>query len=387
MIKKATIGLLTLLAVGLAIFFFVVPQRVDRTHNFVYPGLASARASPSTARHTRFPIADMHADTLLWGRDLLERGSVGHVDVPRLIEGNIALQGFSVVTKTPRGLNIDSNRADSDNITVLAIAQRWPTATWSSLEERALYQARRLHEFARHSDSRLTIITTREDLSHYLARWNTDPTVTGGWLALEGAHALEGDLGKLDALFDAGFRMIAPAHLFDSELSGSASGVTKGGLTSLGREWVKRMEEKRMIVDLAHASSQTIDDVLAIATRPVVVSHTGVKGTCNNNRNLSDDQLQHIAAAGGLIGIGFWETATCGQDVASIVRAIRHTANLVGFDHVALGSDWDGYVATPIDSSQTAELTDALFQSGLTEDQVAKVMGGNVIRLLSQLLP
>jgi membrane dipeptidase len=387
MIKKVAIALLAFLAVGLAIFFFVIPQRVDRTHNFVYPGLAPARSVASTAQHTRWPIVDMHADALLWGRDLLERSSVGHVDVPRLIEGNVALQGFSVVTKTPRGLNIDSNRADSDNITLLAIAQRWPAATWFSLEERALYQARRLHEFARRSDGRLTIITTREDLSRYLARWNADSTLTGGWLALEGAHALEGDVGKLDALFDAGFRMMAPTHLFDSEMSGSASGVGKGGLTPMGREWIKRMEAKRMIVDLAHASSQTIDDVLAIATRPVVVSHTGVKGTCNNNRNLSDEQVQRIAAAGGLIGIGFWEMATCGQDVASIVRAIRYTANLVGFDHVALGSDWDGYVASPIDSSQTAQLTQALLESGLIEDQVAKVMGGNVIRLLSQLLP
>jgi len=155
----------------------------------------------------------------------------------------------------------------------------------------------------------------------------------------------------------------------------------------LGKEWVKRMEAMHMIVDLAHASSQTIDDVLAIAARPVIVSHTGVRGTCDNNRNLSDQQIQRIAQSGGLIGIGFWETATCGQDIASIVRAVRYAANLVGFDHVALGSDWDGYVATPIDASDTARLTDALLQSGLTEDQVTKVIGRNAIQLLSRLLP
>ncbi|MDE9553843.1 membrane dipeptidase, partial [Xenorhabdus bovienii] len=90
---------------------------------------------------------------------------------------------------------------------------------------------------------------------------------------------------------------------FDTELGGSAHGIEKGGLTAAGADMVRRMEEKSMIIDLAHASTRTIDDILAIATRPVVVSHTGVKGTCDNIRNLSDDQLRRIAAMGGLIGI------------------------------------------------------------------------------------
>lgn len=385
--KKFWIGLLAVLAIGLAAFFFVVPQVVDRSRNFVYPGSAPAAPKSVASLHARLLIADMHADSLLWGRDLTERSSVGHVDIPRLIEGNVALLGFSVVTKSPRGLNIDRNAADSDNITLLAIAQRWPPATWFSLKERALYQARRLHEFAQRSSGKLTLIKTRDDLSRYLARRQSDPALTAGWLALEGAHALEGDPGNLDVLFDAGYRVIVPTHLFDSEFAGSASGVAKGGLTASGREFLRRMEAKRMIVDLAHASSPTIDDVLALATRPVVVSHTGVKGTCDNNRNLSDDQLRGIAKTGGLIGIGLWESATCGKDIASTVRAIRYTANLVGFDHVALGSDWDGSVAVPVDASRAVQLTQALVESGLTEDQVTRVMGGNVVRLLSQLLP
>ena len=177
----------------------------------------------------------MHADTLLWNRDLNERAAVGHVDIPRLIEGGITLQGFSVVTKTPRGLNIDRNPADSDNITLLAIAQRWPPATWSSLTARALYQATRLHDFAHESNRKLTIIRTRADLSAYLERRRGNPNITAGWLALEGAHALEGRIENLDVLFDAGFRVIAPTHFFDSDLAGSASGVAAGGLTRWAR--------------------------------------------------------------------------------------------------------------------------------------------------------
>ncbi|HTT38969.1 MAG TPA: membrane dipeptidase [Burkholderiales bacterium] len=385
--KKLGIALIVVLAVAVAAFFFVIPQVVERIRNGVYPGTAPAVPQAVADLHARLLIADMHADSLLWGRDLLQRSSVGHVDIPRLIAGNVALIGFSVVTKTPRGLNIDRNAADSDNITLLAIAQRWPPATWFSLKERALYQARRMHEFARRSGGKLTLIENRDDLARYLAERRSDPERTAGWLALEGAHALEGDPSNLDALFDAGYRVIAPTHLFDSEFAGSASGVGKGGLTASGREWLRRMEAKHMIVDLAHASSQTIDDVLALAQRPVVVSHTGVKGTCDNNRNLSDNQVRAVARKGGLIGIGLWEAATCGRDVASSVRAIRYTANLVGFDHVALGSDWDGSVAAPIDAGQTVQLTQALLESGLTPDQVAMVMGGNVVRLLSQLLP
>jgi membrane dipeptidase len=385
--KKLATGFVALLAIALAVFFFVIPTWVDRKHNYVYPGSPTASVQPNGDQRSRPLAVDMHADTLLWNRDLNERATVGHVDIPRLIEGGIALQGFSVVTKTPRGLNIDRNPADSDNITLLAIAQRWPPATWSSLTARALYQATRLHDFARESNRKLSIIRTRADLSAYLERRRGDPSITAGWLALEGAHALEGRIENLDVLFDAGFRVIAPTHFFDSELAGSASGVGAGGLTALGTQWVKRMEAKRMIVDLAHASPRTIDDILALATRPVIVSHTGVKGTCDNNRNLSDDQIQRIARNGGLIGVGFWKFATCGEDVASIVRAVRYTGKLAGYDRVALGSDWDGYVPSPIDASQIGQLAEALRRSGLTEEELAKVMGGNVIRLFSQLLP
>ena len=142
-----------------------------------------------------------------------------------------------------------------------------------------------------------------------------------------------------------------------------------------------------MIVDLAHGSDQVVDDVLAMATRPVVVSHTGVRGTCDNRRNLSDDQLRAIARNGGLVGIGFWQTAVCGTDAAAIARAIRYTADLIGVDHVALGSDFDGATRTPFDASGLVKLTEALLAAGFSREDVAKVMGGNEIRFLMENLP
>ncbi|HEY0385904.1 MAG TPA: membrane dipeptidase, partial [Pyrinomonadaceae bacterium] len=208
-----------------------------------------------------------------------------------------------------------------------------------------------------------------------------------GFLGVEGAHALEGDLDNIDIFFAAGIRMMSPTHFFDNEIGGSAHGLRKGGLTELGREMIRRMEARHMIVDLAHASSATINDVLAIATRPVVVSHTGVKGTCDNTRNLSDEQLRKIAAKGGVIGIGYWETATCGRDARAIARAIRYTANLVGVEHVSLGSDFDGAVAAPFDTTGVAQITEALMAEGFNEDEIKMIMGGNALKLLMQSLP
>lgn len=379
--------LVVLVLLGAAAFFFIVPPVADSKLNPVLnppPYRASARAE---ALHKQLTIVDLHADSLLWQRDLLERNERGHVDIPRLIEGNVALQAFTIVTKTPRGLNIESNDDKSDNITLLAVAQLWPRSTWRSLKERALYQAFRLRGAANRSGENFVLIKTRGDLAAYLKRRATDPRLAAGFLGVEGAHALEGNLDNIDVFFEAGIRMMAPTHFFDNDIGGSAHGLLKGGLSAKGKEMVKRMQAKGMIVDLAHASGQVISDVLEISTKPVVVSHTGVKGTCNNARNLSDEQLRGIAKTGGLIGIGYWETAVCGRDAKAIARAIRYTANVAGVDHVALGSDFDGAVAEPFDTTGLAQITEALIAEGFTDDEIKLMMGGNAIRVLLVNLP
>ena len=165
--------------------------------------------------------------------------------------------------------------------------------------------------------------------------------MTAGLLAIEGAHALDGDPANVDVVADAGFRIMSPSHFFDNAFGGSAHGIEKGGLTDAGREMVRRMEARRMLVDVAHASVATIDDVLAMATRPVIASHTGVRGVADNARNLSDEHLRAIAATGGLVGIGFWPTACGGDDCGSIARSIRYAVDVAGSEHVGLGSDFD----------------------------------------------
>lgn len=363
----------------------VVPSTIESRINTVR---GRPNPAPRAVRlHSSLLIADLHADTLLWGRDLLKRSGRGHVDVPRLIEGNVALQAFMVVTKAPKNINMMRNSDASDMVLPLILAQRWPPLTWRSMKERALYQARRFERAASDSKGQLTWIKSANGLNAYLQRRGVNARLTAGFLGIEGAQALDGDIANLAPLFDAGFRMMSLTHFTDNSYAGSSTGVRKGGLTAEGRALIREMESRRMIVDLAHASPRTVNDILSIATRPVLVSHTGVQATCPSNRNLSDAQLKRIAAAGGLIGIAYFQGATCGADAKAVVRAIRRTANLVGIDHVALGSDFDGGVRMPFDAAGLAEITEALLSAGYSQTEIAKIMGGNTLRFLERNLP
>ncbi len=352
--KKIFLALLVIIFLVLVGIFTIVPGRLEKSLNPTIALPPYQISASAKALHQQLFVSDLHADSLLWNRNLLERATRGHVDVPRLLEGNVALQAFTIVSKSPRGLNIELNDDKSDNITLLAFVNLWPLKTLTSLKERALFQASKLHEYAANSSGKLTVIKTKADLEAYSKRREKEQGITAGWLGIEGAQVLEGKADNVDVMFDAGFRMMSPAHFFDTEISGSAHGANKGGLTELGKDIIKRMEAKKMFVDLAHASPQTIEDVLGIASRPIIVSHTGVKGTCENRRNLSDDQLRRIAKTGGVIGIGFWDTATCGTDAKAIAKAIRHAVNVAGIEHIGLGSDYDGSVTAPFDTSGVA---------------------------------
>ena len=348
------------------------------------PYRASDRAR---ALHAELWVADLHADSLLWGRDLLQRSTRGHVDVPRLIEGNVALQVLAATTQSPRHLDLDRNDDRSDDVILLALALGWPPATWRRLLPRALHLAARADAMAARSDGRLTIIRSSDDLATYEAARRDRPGVTAALLAIEGAHALDRDPANVEVVADAGYRMMGPVHFFDNAFGGSAHGVAKGGLTDAGREMVRRMEARGMLVDVAHASPATIDDVLVMAARPVVASHTGLRGVADNVRNLTDGQLRGIAAGGGVVGIGFWPTACGGEDVAAIARSISYAIDVAGTDHVALGSDFDGAVPEPFDATGLVLLTEALLEAGLDDATIGKVMGGNVRRLLADTLP
>ncbi len=384
--KRILKWVLAIAVLALTAFFALAPAMIEKANNKVAPS-AAAITSRALALHKTLTIADLHSDTLLWKRDPLERADRAHVDLPRLVDGNVALQIFASTTKSPKGQNYDSNTGETDNITLLAFAQLQPLRTWTSLLERSLWHAIKLGMAEDASKGSLRIIRTQADLASLLADRAAGKQVTGGMLSIEGLHNLEGKRANLDTLYKAGFRMAGFAHFFDSEVAGSMHGVKKGGLTPLGRQVFADMEAKGMIIDIAHSSHAAVAEMLALATRPVVSSHGGVQATCKVNRNLTDDEIKGVAKTGGVIGIGYWDAAICSSDPRAIAKAVKHVRDLVGIDFVGLGSDFDGSTTTPFDTAGLAHVTQTLIDAGFTDADIGKVMGGNVMRVLAQTLP
>lgn len=346
------------------------------------------RVPPETERlHKTLTIADLHCDAVLSNRDLLRRGKRGHVDIPRMQEGNVALQFFSIPTVAPVRVGIPWIPLDTDAMTPLLAAERWPKEALKSTRERVLYGASILRNVESRSDGMFRVIRTVADLNAFLNDRVRNPRLTAGILGVEGLHSLEGSLHAIDSFFDAGVRTAGPVHMADNDLGGCAHGRKQGGLTPFGEAVLKRMEEKSMLVDFAHASSRLLDDMLECCTRPAVISHTGLKGAHDNHRNISDDHALRIAKMGGVIGIGFFPWALGAGGLNALVNTLLYAVRLVGPEHVALGSDWDGMVLTPIDASGVVLITHLLLKRGLAETDIAKIMGGNVIRLLRETLP
>ncbi|MEY4574087.1 MAG: hypothetical protein RL251_209 [Pseudomonadota bacterium] len=373
---------LTLIGAAAIGFFGFLPGYVEGSMNAVDGQPLIKVSDEAKALHKTLNIVDLHSDTLMWNRDLGDRADRGHMDLPRLQKGNVALQLFSSVTKTPKDQNYDGNGADTDNITLLTFAQLQPVKTWRSLVERSLYHAAKRDHAVTGSDGKLQAVDMAQQIDALLAARQKDRSTVGAMLTIEGLHNLEGKAENLDRLYDAGFRMAGFTHFFDNELGGSMHGLKKGGLTPFGRDILRGMEAKGMIVDIAHLSHAGVAEVLAMAKRPVVSSHGGVQATCKVNRNLTDDEVRGVAKTGGVVGIGYWEGAICSTDPRAAAKAMKHVRDLVGIQHVALGSDYDGATTVRFDTSQLAQVTQALMDEGFTPDEIRAVMGENALRVI-----
>jgi microsomal dipeptidase-like Zn-dependent dipeptidase len=372
----------TLIAAAALGFFGFAPGYVEGAMNQIDGKPLIVVSDEAKALHKTLNIVDLHSDTLMWNRDLNDSASRGHMDLPRLQEGNVALQLFSSVTKTPKNQNYDGNGADTDNITLLTIAQLQPVKTWSSLTERSLYHAQKRDAAVAGSSGAIKAVDTAGQMEALLVARQKDKRAVGAMLTIEGLQNLEGKAANLDRLYDAGFRMAGLTHFFDNELAGSMHGLKKGGLTPFGRDIVRRMEAKGMIIDIAHLSHKGVAEILAMATRPVVSSHGGVQATCNVNRNLTDDEVRGVAKTGGIIGIGYWDGALCDTSPREAAKAMKHVRDLVGIQHVALGSDYDGATTVRFDTSQLVQVTQALMDEGFTAQEIRAVMGENALRVI-----
>jgi len=385
---RIAVFVVAVLFLVLALALSLGPAMLEGGMNTVIPHSEYKVSAEARTLHKSLVIGDLHADSTLWQRDLLERGDRGHVDIPRMREGNVAVQMFTSVTKSPSGLNYEKNASDArDNITSLALLQAWPPATWNSLTERALYQAGRLHAMAERAPGQFQLILSARDLDKLLSQRAKGEAVVGGILGTEGSHALDGKLGNIDTLYEAGFRMMSLQHFFDNKLGGSLHGESGAGLTEFGRQAVDKMLARGIMIDVSHSAPRVVEDVLARSDAPLIVSHTGFYGHCQSPRNISDELMQKIAKGGGIIGVGYWDGAVCEATPQSIVRAMRYGIDLIGENHVALGSDYDGSIAAHLDTSELVVLTDEMLKANFTETEIRKLMGENMMRFLRDNLP
>jgi membrane dipeptidase len=385
MFRKILSVLIVIITISAIVFFMFAPRYFDKKSNVV---TTKINASDRMLWYDSIPfIADLHCDMLLWDRDFFEAHDYGHVDLPRMQKANMAFQVFTIVSKVPRGINIERNDDKSDQIALLSFGQLRPTKTWFSIKERALHQINQLHDFSKKSDGQFRVISNKSELQKFIEARTVNRQLTSGMLGLEGAHCLENDLNNLDVFYKAGVRYIGITHFFDNEWGGSAHGVERKGLTASGKELVRKMNELSITIDLAHASPEVIEDVLALTLQPVLVSHTGVKGVCDNQRNLSDKHLIEIGKLNGLIGIGLWETSVCGTDAAATARSIHYVADKIGVDKVALGSDFDGAIGTHFDVTGLPLIVTALEKEGFNRSEIEMIMGGNIRDFFHKNLP
>jgi len=346
----------------------------------------SANTTPASYALKNLYVADMHADTLLWKRNIAERSEIGHADLHRLLDVNVGLQVFMSVVEAPDDVDSDSIKQEGDQITTVALLDKWPYQTLGSYKERALYHASKLFKASESSNEKLKVLLNREDLATGAQNWQSKGGPLLAILGMEGAHATEFKVENVEELFDAGFRSMGLAHYSDTEFAGSSSGMSKHGLTDKGRALIKKMNAIGMIVDVAHLSNQGIEDVLNMTEKSVYSSHTGVYATCPKARNLPDPIIKKIAQREGVIGIGFFAGAICGSALEDTVMAIKHVRDLVGSEYVGLGSGWD-VASLAILPTELPDLTQALLDQGFSEKEVRDVMGRNIVRFFLENLP
>lgn len=388
MIKKFVLIILFFVIIFFTLALFLLPSILDKNMNPVTEHSPYIVSDKAKKMHKSLIVGDWHADSALWNRDLKKTYEYGHVDIPRLQKGNVALQMFTTVTKSPAGQNYNKNSSDSrDNITALAIVQRWPIRTWFSLYERAIFQSNKIRSLAERDPNNFMLIKSRNDLDIFLLKRKKNPELVGGLIGTEGSHALDGNIDNIERLYKNGFRMMSLQHFFDNKLGGSLHGTSGNGLTEFGIKAVNEMMRLDIIIDLSHSSQQVVQDVLKISDQPLVISHTGFNGHCKSPRNISDTLMKEIASKGGLIAVGFWDAAICDNTPKVVAEAINFGIKLIGVDHVSLGSDFDGTIEPGFDTSELEAITHELIELGLDEIEIRKVMGLNMLTFLQNNLP
>jgi membrane dipeptidase len=323
-------------------------------------------------------VIDLHVDSFVWtrlfGYDFTRRHGGGllgarfysQVDLPRLREGGVGGAIWSITTNPFR-----------------RPTRRTPVFR-DNLE-------RLMATFARAPS---TVAVCRDVADYRAARADGRHAV---FIGIQGGNALDGDLSL--STFDPSLLIkVTIVHLTNSSLGSpsTASGRADKGLTDRGRRLVASLNRRRIFVDLAHISRRGFFDAVAVhdPNQPLLVSHTGVAGVFRSRRNLDDRQLRAVAATGGVVGVmyasAFLGEPFFGARAEAIVDHLQHIVEVIGEDHAALGSDWDGAIVAPRDMPTAAELpivTELMLRRGWSDTRIRKILGGNFLRALGVLRP
>jgi len=317
----------------------------------------------AAALHRRCLVIDGHADSILMvlsgERSLTERSDKGHIDWPRAREGGLAC----------------------------TVQAAWIDPVYYPVAPRRALEA---------IDGLLTQIAEAEGVRLVLRADDVTEAHAAGELAvllnIEGAEPLQGSLALLRSYYRLGVRMMGLVWNHRNEVAeGVGEPESGGGLTRFGREVVREMNRLGMLIDLAHITPAGFFQVLELSEDPVLFTHGNCQALCEHPRNLTDEQIRALAAKGGVFGVSFVasfmgkETAT----LETVADHIDHVCQLLGnADHVGLGSDFDGATTPPglEDVTCLPRLTAELMRRGYGEEDLAKILGGNYLRVFRQVL-
>lgn len=315
--------------------------------------------------HTKACVIDLHNDVLEKvvgdGYQLGPRHNYNHSDIPRFFEGGVDAQMFVIWVDPGSYLNIAYQKA-------LQFAEAFNNQV--SLNTNSLAQVRNAEEIFQ--------INAQTKLA--------------GVLVVEGGHAIEHDLNKLKELYRLGMRYLTITwnNSTDWAISAQDSRSATHGLSEFGKQVIRTLDSLGVIIDVSHVGIKTIQDIIATTQNPIIASHSGVRALHDHFRNLYDDQIRAIANTGGVIGVIFYPAflAAGGRvNINTVIKHIDYIVNLVGIDHVALGSDFDGIGSTPVgleDVSKLPDLTMALLKHGYSNTEVKKILGENFLRVFRE---
>lgn len=247
-----------------------------------------------------------------------------------------------------------------------------------------------LEQFKKDKDkSEIINILNKEDLNK-----TVDEKKIGILLTIENGSAISGNIENIEKLYEKGIRVMSVTWNEDNDLGCGALTKNDKGLTKLGKEYIKKLEEKKIIIDVSHSSQKTFWDITKCTSASIVATHSCVYSICNHPRNLKDEQIIEIANRKGIIGICFasnFLNQSGKSNSDDIINHIKYIKDLVGIDYIGLGSDFDGVDFDDMPSDirgikDIYKLEKKMKIEGFTEEEINKVMGENWLRVLKNIL-